>query len=323
MIAPLFIDWQPDIDIFEIGGFSLRWYSFMWCIGLLFAYVIVQKLYKHQKIADEKFEPLFLYCFLGVLIGARLGHCLFYEPTQYLGSLKGFMEMLLPVRFAQDSWEWEFRGYEGLASHGGVIGLTAALLLYVKKTKVPALVVLDNVAIAAPMTSCCIRIGNLMNSEIIGSATDVPWAFLFHTRDALVEGMLVPRHPAQLYEAIAYFIIFIAGAMIYRKYNTDAKNTNHSSATERVFSSTEREHADNASKKNGRQTRFTVGTGFYFGFCLATIFTFRFFVEFIKKEQVDFEQGMLLDMGQLLSIPLIIVGAIFMIGRKRTEHVNK
>lgn len=150
MTIPCFIDWQPSLEILKIGSFSLRWYSFLWCVGLLFAYIIVQKLYKQQKIADEKFEPLFLYCFFGVLIGARLGHCLFYEPEYYLSSIKGIMEMILPIRFIPDTWDWEFRGYEGLASHGGTIGLTLALILYVKKMKVPILTVLDNVAIATP-----------------------------------------------------------------------------------------------------------------------------------------------------------------------------
>lgn len=304
-----FIDWQPSLEILKIGGFSLRWYSFLWCVGLLFAYLIVQKLYKQQKIADEKFEPLFLYCFFGVLIGARLGHCLFYEPEYYLGSVKGVMEMILPVRFAPDTWDWEFRGYEGLASHGGAIGLTAALILYVRKIKVPVLTVLDNVAIATPLTACCIRLGNLMNSEIIGSPTDLPWGFLFHTRDALVEGVLVPRHPAQLYEALAYLCIFIAEIAIYRKFGIQ---DTHSHKPIMPQTSTE--------KHTGSMS---AGTGFYFGFCLTTIFVFRFFVEFIKKEQVDFEEGMLLDMGQLLSIPFIIAGIIFMLRSKQAATQNK
>ena len=134
------------------------------------------------------------------------------------------------------------------------------------------------------MTACCIRLGNLMNSEIIGNPTDMPWGFYFHTPDAFVDGMLVPRHPAQLYEALAYFIIFIIGVCIYRKHGL----------------------------KKAEQSYMSVGTGFYFGFCLAAIFLFRFFVEFLKKEQVDFEQGMVLNMGQLLSIPFILVGIYFM-----------
>lgn len=279
MIA--FIDWQPSIEAFSIGSFSVRWYSLLWCIGLLLAYLIVQRLYKQQKIEEEKFEPLFFYCFIGVLVGARLGHCLFYEPDYYLTSMKGFTEMLIPFHQLSDG-TWKFTGYEGLASHGGTIGLIIAMMLYWKKMKLKPWVVMDNIAIAVPMTACCIRLGNLMNSEIIGNPTDVAWAFIFHSRESLVNGELTPRHPAQLYEAIAYFIIFFVGAFIYwRWYKT--QNMRPTSA-------------------------IAVGTGFYFGFCLATIFTFRFFIEFLKKEQVSFEQGMPLDMGQLLSIPFILLG---------------
>ena len=122
-----------------------------------------------------------------------------------------------------------------------------------------------------------------MNSEIIGNPTDVAWGFIFHSRDALVDGQLAPRHPAQLYEAIAYLIIFAAGAMIYWRWYK--------------------------SQSMAEKSPIAVGTGFYFGFCLATIFTFRFFIEFLKKEQVNFEQEMPLDMGQLLSIPFVILGA--------------
>lgn len=281
----LFIDWQPDVDAFAFGSIHVRWYSLCWCMGLLLAYLIVQRLYKHQKIDEQKFEPLFFYCFIGVLVGARLGHCIFYEPQYYLTSTKGFWEMLLPMH-QMPNGKWIFTGYEGLASHGGTIGLFLALMLYWKKTKLKAWTVLDNIAIAVPFTACAIRLGNLMNSEIIGNVTDVSWAFIFHTKEAMVDGVAVPRHPAQLYEAIAYFIFGIIGVVIYL-----------------------------ANKKH----KTLHGTGFYFGYCLATIFIFRFFVEFLKKEQVSFEQGMLLDMGQILSIPMIIVGCWCMANAFRTK----
>lgn len=287
-INALYIDWMPDVELFSIGAFSVRWYSFLWCVGLLLAYLIVRQLYRQQKIEEEKFEPLFFYCFLGVLIGARLGHCLFYEPSYYLGSLNGFIEMLIPFRQTADG-AWKFTGYEGLASHGGTIGLIIALAIYCHKTKLSMWNVLDNIAIAVPVTSACIRLGNLMNSEIIGKQTDVAWAFIFHSRESLVDGMAVPRHPAQLYEAIAYIIIFIIGWSVYRRWKKDMK-------------------ADSP---------IAVGSGFYFGFCLVTIFTFRFFVEFLKKEQVDFELGMLLNMGQELSIPFVIIGAVCMLRAKK------
>lgn len=275
MIRAAFVDWQPSLEMFQIGSFSVRWYSMMWVLGLLLGYIIVQRLYKKQNIEEEKFEPLFFYCFIGILIGARLGHCIFYEPGYYLTSRTGFWEMLLPIHHTA-AGGWKFTGYEGLASHGGTIGLFIGLWLYSKRQDMKLWTVVDNIAIATPVVCSFIRIGNLMNSEIIGKVTDVPWAFIFHTNEAVVNGMLVPRHPAQLYEAIAYLAIFFIGLWIYSR------------------------HKD------------LVGTGFYFGYCVFTIFLFRFFVEFLKKEQVAFEQGMPLDMGQILSIPFVVIAAYAM-----------
>ena len=220
-LSPLFIDWQPQKEIFHIGSVSVLWYSTFWILGLVLAIVIVARLYKEQLIDEKKFEPLFIYCFFGIIIGARLGHCLFYEPGYFLSSGKHFIEMFLPFRYeyspAAGTEKWVYRGYQGLASHGGTIGLFIALLLYVRKYKVNVLRVLDNIGIATPITACCIRLGNLMNSEIIGSPTDKPWGFIFHTNDALVDGQLAPRHPSQLYEALAYLVIFIVGFILYRK----------------------------------------------------------------------------------------------------------
>lgn len=287
----LFIDWNPSVEAFSVGSFSVRWYSLCWCVGLLLAYLIVQRLYKQQGIDKEKFEPLFLYCFLGVLIGARLGHCIFYEPQYYLTSANGFAEMLLPFR-QKAGGGWEFTGYEGLASHGGTIGLIIAMVLYWRRTKLKPRLVMDNIAIAVPATACFIRLGNLMNSEIVGKTTDVAWAFIFHSRESLVDGQPVPRHPAQLYEALAYLLIFVVGIMIYHRWYKG--------------------------QKQSPASPIAVGTGFYFGYCLATIFTFRFFIEFVKLEQVEFERGMLLDMGQILSIPFIILGIYCMVKSKRS-----
>ncbi len=289
-MIPLFIDWQPSVEAFSIGSFSIRWYSLLWCLGFIVTYLIVQRLYKQQKIADEKFDPLFFYCFLGVLIGARLGHCLFYEPQYYLTSVTGFIEMLIPARLMPDG-TWKLTGYEGLASHGGTIGLILGMVLYCRKTQMKPWVVLDNVAISVPSMACLIRLGNLMNSEIVGKPTDVPWAFIFHSHESLIDGIAVPRHPAQLYEALAYLVIFACGVIIYRHWRKTQAMAPH--------------------------TPIAVGTGFYFGYCLATIFTFRFFVEFLKKEQVDFEQSMPLDMGQLLSLPFVLLGVWCMTNAKK------
>lgn len=275
-----YIIWNPGLNI---GPF--RWYSICWLIGLALAYIIVQKLYKEQKIKAELFEPLWLYCFFGILIGARIGHCIFYQPDYYLTSVPHMVEMILPIHFvdgnAHFANNWLFKltggsvaytGYEGLASHGGTIGLMLALWLYIRRTRLNIWHVLDNIAIATPVTACFIRLGNLMNSEIIGKVTDVPWAFIFERVDAM------PRHPGQLYEAIAYGLLFFIGWALYRKYPQK------------------------------------VGTGFFFGLCLTYIFTFRFFIEYTKEIQEDFEASLPLDMGQILSIPFIILGVACMAG---------
>ena len=274
-----YILWNPDLVAFHIGSFSLRWYSLCWLLGLLAAYLIVRRLYKEQKIRPELFDPLFIYCFVGILIGSRLGHCLFYEPGYFLSSFKHMVEMILPIRFLADG-SWRFTGYEGLASHGGTIGLIIALWLYVRRTKVNLWRVLDNVAIATPSTACLIRLGNLMNSEIIGKVTDVPWAFIFERVDML------PRHPGQLYEAVAYAAFFFVGWYFYRK----------------------------------RPER--VGTGFFFGMCITLIFTARFFIEFTKDIQEAFEASMALNMGQLLSLPFIALGLVCMFNHKLMKRLG-
>ena len=207
MLPLLSINWNPDPELFNLFGISIRYYGLLWIIGLAFAYFIVRRQYRDRKIADSLFDPLFFYCFFGILIGARLGHCLFYEPEYYLHH---FWEMVLPIKFLPDGG-WKFTGYAGLASHGGTLGLIIALWLYCRKTKMHYMDVLDMIAVATPITACCIRLANLMNSEIIGMPTNVPWAFVFERVDA------VPRHPAQLYEAIAYFIFALGMFYLYKR----------------------------------------------------------------------------------------------------------
>ena len=273
-----YITWNPNI-----GFGPFRWYGLCWLIGLALAFFVVKRLYKEQKIKDELFDPLFVYCFIGILLGARLGHCIFYEPDYFLTSFKGLVEMILPIKFVDGNMNfagnWLFRmtggaaafiGYQGLASHGGTLGLIIALWLYVKSTKLSIWLVLDNIAIATGTTACFIRLGNLMNSEIIGKVTDVPWAFIFEKVDML------PRHPGQLYEAIAYAILFFIMWALHKRMPEK------------------------------------IGTGWYFGFCLFYIFTFRFFIEYTKELQEAFEASLPLDMGQILSIPFILVGAYCM-----------
>ena len=276
MIESLFIHWNPDVVAFHVGSFSVRWYSICWMVGLISVYLLEHKLFKEQRIPEEKFDPLFFYCFVGILVGARLGHCIFYEPRVYLTSIDGIISMLLPIRRIEGAWR--FTGYEGLASHGGTLGLMLALWLYVRKTGVKLLTVLDNIAIVTPICACAIRIGNLMNSEIIGKPTDLPWAFVFSSVDSL------PRHPGQLYEALCYALFFFVGWFFYRR----------------------------------RPER--VGSGFFFGLCILLIFTARIFIEYTKENQVGFEDGMLFNMGQLLSVPFVLRGAYCVVRALRKEN---
>ena len=270
MTGLLFVHWNPDAIALDLGFFAIRWYSLCWCIGLASVYILMHRIYREQKLSDEKFEPLFMYCFIGILAGARLGHCLFYEPGYFLSHP---IEMFLPIHHTADGG-WKFTGYEGLASHGGTIGMMIALCIYSRRQKINIMHVLDNIGIVTPICACCIRLGNLMNSEIIGRPTDVPWGFIFERVDAL------PRHPGQLYEAICYACFFFVGWILYRKFP----------------------------KK--------VGTGFFFGLCLVLIFTSRILIEYTKENQVDFESGMFLNMGQLLSIPFVLLGLYCMCGGK-------
>ena len=172
---------------------------------------------------------------------------------------------MLPIKFLQGGG-WKFVGYEGLASHGGVAGMLIGLYMYIRKYKMPTSVVLDFMGICSGITATFIRLGNLMNSEIIGKVTDVPWAFIFANVDQ------APRHPGQLYESLFYLLTFIVILLVYRKHPEK------------------------------------VGTGLYFGLCLTIIFTFRFFIEYTKEIQEPFEAGLPIDMGQILSLPLIAVG---------------
>ncbi len=270
--------WNPDSSIFTIFGFDVRWYSVFWGIGLIVAYQLMSRLYKQQGIAQEKFEPLFIYAFVGILVGARLGHCLLYEPGYFLSHP---IEMFLPIRETADGWK--FTGYAGLASHGGTLGLMVALWLYVRKTKVSILQVLDNIAIVTPIAACCIRLGNLMNSEIVGKPTTSPLGFIF-----VQNGEDFARYPAQLFEAIAYLLFFLVGLLLYRRFKQK------------------------------------VATGFFFGYCLTTIFAFRFFIEFLKEVQEPWEISMVqtigLNQGQLLSIPFVLLGIWSLFGKLQRKR---
>jgi len=266
-----FINWAPDVVAFHVFGFPVRWYSLCWCLALFSGYLNMKWLYKKQKIDEKYLEQIFMYCFFSVLIGARLGHCLFYEPSYFFTHP---IEMLLPIRHFDTGWK--LVGYEGLSSHGGVFGMIFAIWLYSRRTGIRFIHVLDNMGILTPLSAAFIRLGNLMNSEIVGNPTTKPWGFIFANN-----GETFARHPGQLYESIAYVLIFSIILLVYRRYP----------------------------KK--------VGTGLYFGLCLTFIFMFRFLIEFIKADQEAFEEGYLLNMGQVLSIPLIAVGIYSIVHSKK------
>ena len=272
-----YINWDINPEIFNLFGITLRYYGLLFVGGLVLCVYVLKGIFKNENIPHEFLDKLTIYGFIGIFVGARLGHCLFYEPSYYFNHP---LEIILPIQPTMNGG-YKFIGYQGLASHGGSIGLILALILYSKKTKESILKTLDLIAIVAPLGACFIRLGNLMNSEIIGIPTNVPWAFIFVREDYL------PRHPAQLYEAITYLIVFGLMYYLYRTKHEKLQN------------------------------------GFFFGLVITLIFLARFFIEFIKEKQVSFEAQMQLDMGQLLSIPFIVIGIAFIIyGYVKTKEAN-
>jgi phosphatidylglycerol---prolipoprotein diacylglyceryl transferase len=264
-MTALYINWNFDPEIINIFGFPLKYYGVLFACGLLLCMFILKGIFRKENLSNTAHEALFVYGIIGIFVGARLGHCLFYDFDYYS---KNVLEIILPFKINQNG-EFKFIGFAGLASHGGTIGLIISLYLYSKKFAIKYLKILDLIAIVAPLGATFIRLANLMNSEMIGNPTTMPWAFIFKQVD---NG---PRHPAQLYEAISYFSIFI---VIYSIYKTkDIK----------------------------------LGNGFFFGLSISLIFIMRILIEFLKTNQVDFEKGMSLNMGQLLSIPFILFGLYF------------
>ncbi len=254
------IHWNADPEIFRIGFFALRWYSLFFMISFLIGIYIFNWIYKRENKPVADIDHLLIYMLLGTVIGARLGHCLFYDPGYYLSH---------PIKILK-VWEG------GLASHGAAIGILLALYLYSKKKKdQPFLWLTDRIVIVVALAGSFIRLGNLFNSEIIGAPTHVPWAFIFERVDN------IPRHPSQIYESLAYLIIFLILFFIY--------------------------------KKKGAATP----KGYLFGLFLILVFGFRFFVEFLKAPQEPFEQSLPLDMGQILSIPLVLLGVYLLLNLKR------
>lgn len=251
-----FIHWNMDPAIFEIGSLQIRYYGLFFATGFLVSYYMVQGFYKREGLNPEEVDKLTLYVLLGAILGARFGHVFFYEPSYYLENPS---EILMV---------W----HGGLASHGGLVGILISLFLYSRKFKRNYLWTLDRVAVPTALTGVLIRLGNLMNSEIYGHETNLPWGFIYERN-----GETLPKHPTQIYEALSYLVIF---GILWFLYKKKGKDTPH---------------------------------GFLAGVFLVAVFGMRFLIEFIKNDQVAFESGMLLNMGQWLSIPGIALGAFFWI----------
>ncbi|MCP5061152.1 MAG: prolipoprotein diacylglyceryl transferase [Ignavibacteriae bacterium] len=267
------IPWDVSREIFSIplpiiGTLTIRWYGLLFAASFFIGFQIMTKIFKQENKSEKDLGDLLWYMIIATVVGARLGHCLFYNPEYYLSH---------PLEILK-TWKG------GLASHGAAVGIGVGIWLYSKnKVGQSFYWVLDRVSITIALAGFFIRTGNLMNSEIIGKATDVPWSFVFV--NAWVKDPMTPRHPAQLYEALAYLAIFI---IVYTIYNKSYKK---------------------------------LKDGYLFGVFLVLIFSARFIIEFFKENQEAFEQGMMLNMGQLLSIPLILWGLYLIFTRKNTNQI--
>ena len=259
---PLAIHWNVDPVIINIGSFGLRWYSLGFLVAFLLGYYIIERMFKQENVREDYLGSLFLYIFLAILIGARLGHCLFYEPDYFLTS-EHWVEIVWPFQ------NGHYTGFQGLASHGAALGILIGLWLYQRKYGLNIWWFLDRLVIVVALGGAFVRLGNLFNSEIYGVETSMPWGFVFERN-----GETVAKHPTQLYESLSYFLIFGVSLWYY-------------------------------ARKKGQ---FKTGT--IFGWWLVALFGVRLLIEFVKNDQVDFEAGMALNMGQLLSVPFIIGGLV-------------
>ena len=250
-----------------LGGRPVAWYGLLWAMVFVVGYYVMRKVYRKEGLNDELLDKLTMYMLIASVVGARLGHCLFYEPEYYLSN---------PIKFL---YIWE----GGLASHGGAIGILLGLLLYSRKTKISYLHILDLIVIPVAIGGAFIRLGNLMNSEIYGCETTLPWGFKF-VRDwapGTPIDVIPACHPTQIYEALVCVAVF--AVLMYLFFKKDyAKNR----------------------------------PGFLFGLFCTAVFGSRILIEFIKLPQVEFENSMVLDMGQWLSIPFVIVGIYFLVRGK-------
>lgn len=259
------ITWSISPEIISFGPIHIRWYGLLFATSFIIGFKIFEWIYTKEKKNLDDLNDLIWYMILGTVIGARLGHCLFYNPEYYLSN---------PIEILK-VWTG------GLASHGAAVGVVIAMYLYSKKKRDQSfLYVMDRMMITVALAAFFIRVGNLFNSEIIGQPTDMPWGFIFTSVDN------IPRHPTQLYEAFSYLASFFLLFSVYKKNDGKFKD------------------------------------GLLLGIFIICIFGFRIFVEFFKENQSGFEQGMVLNMGQLLSIPLVVWG-LYLLLRKPKDTLAK
>jgi phosphatidylglycerol:prolipoprotein diacylglycerol transferase len=266
----LSIDWNPNVEIFKIGSFAVRYYSLMFVVAFVLGLELMKRIYKREGISLEKLDSIFIYTVVATLLGARIGHFLFYD-TEFL--LTRPLEVLLPIKLNP----FQFTGYQGLASHGAAIGIIIAMYFYSKNViKKPILWILDRIVIPVASGAVFVRLGNLMNSEIIGKPTNTDYGFVFKQL-----GEDFPRHPTQLYEAFGYLVTFVVLWYVYWK--TDKREK----------------------------------LGYIFGMFMVFLWSVRLIVEFYKEAQVDNRGDWDLNTGQLLSIPMILVGLYFMFRKEK------
>ena len=256
-ILPSYIVWDVDPAIFTIFGREIRYYGLTWALAFIVGLWIFNRIVKREKLGEKVLDSIFSHVVISCVVGAKFGHCLFYDPVHYLTH---------PIQML---YIWE----GGFASHGAAIGILIGLWLFSRKNKLPYIWSLDRIGIVVAIGGALIRLGNLFNSEIYGLETSMPWGFIF-----VRESETLPMHPTQLYEALSYLVIFIVLWYMYFKKDIARRMP-----------------------------------GVMFGIFLITLFLARFFIEFVKNPQVDFEASMTLDMGQWLSIPFIIAGIVILV----------
>ncbi len=262
-----YLQWDINRILFEIGPIKIRYYGLFFTAGFICGYLLLRWMYRTEKKNIDDVDSLLIYMVIGTIIGARLGHCLFYHPMEYLKD---------PIRFLQ-IWNG------GLASHGAAIGITLSAWLYSRKHPDQSLLwLMDRLAIPVALAGFFIRIGNFFNSEILGRASEVPWAVVFLNGLGLdtLEERMQPRHPVMLYESFSYGCIFLVLYLLYRKYRAETPR------------------------------------GLLIGLFFIMVFSARFVLEFFKLRQADFAQSLPLSVGQMLSIPLVIAGIVLLISRK-------